>query len=142
MLKRMLEENIQVVKEIGSWEEAINYASKPLLEKNLIETKYVEAMIQNIRELGPYVVLMPGVAMPHSRPEHGVNETSMSLLKIDTGISFSEKKEDVKLVFILAAKDSTSHMDAIVGLTDLLECEDRVRMLTEAKNSNEIYSII
>lgn len=142
MLKSMLENNIQVIKNIRSWEEAIIFASKPLLEKKFIESTYVEAMIENIKEIGPYVVLMPGVAMPHSRPEHGVNKTSMSLLKIDEGVSFSEKKDDVKLVFVLAAKDNTSHTDAIVGLTDLLESEEKIRMITEARNSEEIYSII
>lgn len=142
MLKRELENNIQVLDNTSNWEEAIKIASKPLLEKKKIEAGYVDCMINNIKELGPYVVLMPRVAMPHSRPEHGVNETCISLLKINDGVSFSEDKEDVNLIFVLGAKDSDSHMDLIVQLTDLLEEEENVAGLIEARSAEAIYSLI
>jgi PTS system ascorbate-specific IIA component len=99
-------------------------------------------MIKNIHELGPYVVLMPRVAMPHSRPEEGVNKTSMSLLKVGNGVSFSNDKEDVNLVFILAAGDNDSHMDALVGLSDLLEDEEKLDEIVRAKNTETIYNLI
>jgi len=142
MLKQLLENNIQVVENIENWEEAIRYASKPLLEKNNIEDRYVTSMIDNINELGPYVVLMPRVAMPHSRPEAGVNQTSMSLLKVGNGVSFSVDKEDVNLVFVLAAGDNDSHMDALVGLSDLLEDEEKIDEIVRAENSETIYNLI
>jgi mannitol/fructose-specific phosphotransferase system IIA component (Ntr-type) len=142
MLKQLLENNIQIVEEIDNWEEAIKCASKPLLEKNTIEERYVTSMIKNIHELGPYVVLMPGVAMPHSRPEEGVNKTSMSLLKVGNGVSFSNDKEDVNLVFILAAGDNDSHMDALVGLSDLLEDEEKLDEMVRAENTETIYNLI
>ena len=142
MLKQLLENNIQVVESIDNWEEAIEYASKPLLEKKTIEDRYVRSMIDNIHELGAYVVLMPRIAMPHSRPENGVNVTSMSLLKLNRGVSFSKDKEDINLIFILAAGDNTSHMDAIIGLTDLLEDEKKIEEIISAVNSETIYNLI
>ncbi len=142
MLKQLLENNIQVVENIDNWEEAIKYASKPLLEKKTIEDRYVTSMIDNIHELGAYIVLMPGVAMPHSRPENGVNITSMSLLKLDKGVSFSKDKKDINLIFILAAGDNTSHMDAIIGLTDLLDDAEKIEQIIGAENSETIYNLI
>ena len=38
------------------------------------------------------------------------DRSSLSLLKINKGVSFSEDTEDVKLMFVLAAKDSNSQM--------------------------------
>jgi len=142
MLKQLLENNIQVVESIDNWEEAIRYASKPLLKKKTIEDRYVRSMIDNIHELGAYVVLMPRIAMPHSRPENGVNITSMSLLKLNKGVSFSKDKDDINLIFILAAGDNTSHMDAIIGLTDLLEDGEKIEEIIGAANSETIYNLI
>lgn len=142
MLKQLLENNIQVIESIDNWEEAIKYASIPLLEKKTIEDRYVKSMIDNIHELGAYIVLMPRIAMPHSRPENGVNITSMSLLKLNKGVSFSKDKEDINLIFILAAGDNTSHMDAIIGLTDLLEDEKKIEQIIGAANSEIIYNLI
>jgi len=138
----MLKENIQISNSIENWEEAIHLASMPLLEKNNIQEKYVDAMIDGIKELGPYIIIIPGVAMPHSRPENGVNDTSMALLKIEEGVSFSPTKEDVKLVFILAAKDNSSHMDALVGLSDLLEDEKKVDAIIRSVSVEEILNIL
>jgi mannitol/fructose-specific phosphotransferase system IIA component (Ntr-type) len=142
MLKQLLKNNIQVLENIDNWEEAIKYASIPLLEKKTIEDRYVRSMIENIYELGAYIVLMPRIAMPHSRSENGVNITSMSLLKLNKGVSFSKDKEDVNLIFILAAEDNTSHMDAIIELTDLLEDEKKIEQIIGAKNSEIIYNLI
>lgn len=142
MLKQLLKNNIQVLENIDNWEEAIKYASIPLLEKKTIEDRYVRSMIENIHELGAYIVLMPRIAMPHSRPENGVNITSMSLLKLNKGVSFSKNKEDINLIFILAAKDNTSHMDAIIELTDLLEDGKKIEQIINAANSEIIYNLI
>lgn len=142
MLKRELKNNIQILESVSNWEEAIKIASRPLLEKQKIEERYIQSMINNIKELGPYIVLMPRVAMPHSRPQHGVAENCMSLLKLDKGVSFSSEKEDVNLVFILGAKDSNSHVDLLVQLSDLLEKEENVSNLIEAKTVDEIFSLI
>ncbi len=142
MLRKELEDSVQILESVPNWEEAIRIASEPLLEKQKIEERYIEEMINNIKELGPYVVLMPRVAMPHSRPEHGVIENCISLLKLDNGVSFSAEKEDVNLIFILGAKDSNSHVDLIVQLTDLLEEEENVDNLIKAKSVDEIFSLV
>lgn len=143
-LRKELENNIQVIESIESWEKAIELASKPLLEKNKIEERYVESMIDNINKLGPYVVLMPRIAMPHSRPESGVIESCMSLLKINTGVAFSKdkNKEKVNIIFILGAKDNDSHLELITQLTDLLEDEDKIENIILAEDENKILNLI
>ena len=143
-LRKELEDNIQVIESIESWEKAIELASKPLLEKNKIEERYVESMIDNINKLGPYVVLMPRIAMPHSRPESGVIESCMSLLKINTGVAFSKdkNKEKVNIIFILGAKDNDSHLELISQLTDLLEDETKIENIILAEDENKILNLI
>jgi len=142
MLKTELENNIQIIEDVKNWEEAIKIASQPLLNNKKIQETYVEAMISNIHKTGPYIVIMPRVALPHSRPENGVNETCISLLKINQGVSFSKDKEDVNIIFVLGAKDNDSHIDLITQLTDLLEDENNINNIILAKDSSEILGVI
>ena len=67
MLWESLDGNIQLEEKIENWEESIRIASKPLLEKNVIEERYIKAMIENIKKLGFFVVLREYLAMPHAR---------------------------------------------------------------------------
>ncbi|MBN1467430.1 MAG: PTS sugar transporter subunit IIA [Fusobacteriaceae bacterium] len=143
-LRKELENNIQVVESVESWEKAIELASKPLLEKNKIEERYIESMINNINKLGPYVVLMPRIAMPHSRPESGVIESCMSLLKINSGVAFSsdKTKEKINIVFILGAKDNSSHIELITQLTELLEDEKKIEKIIMAEDESKILNLL
>ena len=53
---------IIVKEQVNSWHEAI-LASQPLLQEQVIEQGYVEAMIESVNELGPYIVIAPEIAM-------------------------------------------------------------------------------
>lgn len=141
-MRDILKDSIRVVDSVSNWREAVTLGAKTLLEQGKVEKKYVDAMIRNIETLGPYVVIMPKVAMPHARPEDGVNETGLSLLKINNGVSFAEDKEDVKVLFTLAAKDSSSHIDTIMKLTDLLDDENKLESIFAAENSESIMELL
>lgn len=66
------EKNIQVLEQVKDWQESIKVASSKLLSLDFIESRYIDAMIESIENLGFYVVLADNIAMPHSRPENGV----------------------------------------------------------------------
>ena len=42
-----------------------------MVDAGFTEPTYTEAMIDVVRDMGPYIVLAPGLAMPHARPEMG-----------------------------------------------------------------------
>ena len=98
-------------------------------------------MIGNINKLGPYIVLADDVAMPHSRPEDGVNKTGISLLKLNEGVSFGEETS-VRLIFILAAQDSNSHIEMITELVDMLQDEEKLFNILQSKTEDEIIKIL
>ncbi|MBS5038041.1 MAG: PTS sugar transporter subunit IIA [Fusobacterium sp.] len=141
-MKNILNGQIQVVESAENWEKAIETAAQPLIKNGKIKYGYVENIIKNIRELGPYIILLPGVAMPHARPDENVIESSLSLLKINKGVSFSEDTEDVKLMFVLAAKDSNSHIDIIEQLTELLGDDEKIERLMNAETVEEVENLI
>lgn len=141
-MKNILNGQIQVVESAENWEKAIETAAQPLIKNGKIKYGYVENIIKNIKELGPYIILLPGVAMPHARPDENVIESSLSLLKINKGVSFSEDTEDVKLMFVLAAKDSNSHIDIIEQLTELLGDDEKIEKLMKAETLEEVENLI
>lgn len=142
IMKNILNGQIQVVESAENWEKAIETAAQPLIKNGKIKYGYVENIIKNIKELGPYIILLPGVAMPHARPDENVIESSLSLLKINKGVSFSEDTEDVKLMFVLAAKDSNSHIDIIEQLTELLGDDEKIERLMNAETVEEVENLI
>ncbi|MFJ7667316.1 PTS sugar transporter subunit IIA [Lysinibacillus sp. NPDC097195] len=121
MLTELLNlDTIQITNEVANWQEAIHVASSPLLQQSKIEKRYIQAMIESIEQHGPYVVLTPKVAIPHARPSDGVNELAMSLLLLQKPVFFGPNKP-VYLIIVLAAKDNSSHLQALVDLTQVLQ---------------------
>lgn len=141
-IKKILDGNIQVIENIDSWEKAIEIGAQPLIEKGKIKYGYVEGIIQNIKTLGPYVILIPGVAMPHARPDENVLESSLAFLKINEGVKFTEDTDKVYLMFILAAKNSDSHIEIIEKLTDVLGDDEKIEKLIESKTLEEIMNCL
>ncbi|MGG0662280.1 BglG family transcription antiterminator [Bacillus altitudinis] len=139
----LTEETIQLQQTADTWQEAITKAAQPLLDQQAIQESYVKAMIQSVHQNGPYIVIAPQVAIPHARPEDGVNKLSMSLMSCHQPVSFSKDgKKQVRLIIVLAAIDSMTHLKALKQLTMLLSEEKRVRQLIEAEELAAIQQLI
>ena len=144
MLNELLtEQTIQLKDSVTSWEEAIEVASQPLIDQQSIRPDYVEAMITNVKELGPYIVIAPNIAIPHARPETGVEQLGMSFLRLKEPVYFSEKeKHRAQLVIVLAAIDNQTHLKALAQLTEMLSNEGNVEQLISASDSKTVIELI
>jgi Phosphotransferase system mannitol/fructose-specific IIA domain (Ntr-type) len=140
MLEEILDGNIQTVDFVKDWEESIKIASKPLLEKNIIKKKYVEAMIESIKKLGFYVVLRENLAMPHARPEEGAIDTGISLLKLKQPVNYGDEK--VYIVIVLASKDSDSHTEILMKLVELFQDDESIEELIKAETIEEVRRVV
>ena len=65
-------------------------------------------------------------------------ESSLSLLKVNEGVKFSENTDKVYLLFCLAAKDSSSHIEIIEKLADILGDEEKIEKLITSKTIGEL----
>ncbi|MFZ3576998.1 PTS sugar transporter subunit IIA [Virgibacillus sp. DJP39] len=131
---------ITLKKSVFSWEEAIRMSAYPLVKSGHIETDYVNAMIHHCQK-DPYIVIAPNTAIPHAAPEDGVNDVSMSLLKLDEGIKFAEEYE-INIIIVIAAVDKNKHLRALMQLMQLVGSEEGRRTIIGATTSEEIYSVI
>ncbi len=144
MLNELLtDQTIQFKDQVQSWEEAIEIAAQPLIDQQSIRPSYVKAMIDNVKELGAYIVIAPRIAIPHARPETGVERLGMSFLRLKDPIYFSEKeKHRAQLIIVLAAIDNQTHLKALAQLTELLSNEENVEQLISANESETVIKLI
>lgn len=132
-------------KEITDWKEAIDESCQLLLEKKLIDQKYIDEIIRCVTEYGPYIVIVPQVAMPHSSEEsEGVFGTAISFTKMKQPIVFESTDDEEKsaiLFFTLAAKNAEEHMENIQNLSELLMTDGLIEDLV-ATNTLEDFKIV
>ncbi|WP_298825050.1 PTS sugar transporter subunit IIA [uncultured Planococcus sp.] len=135
--------HIQCLPTVRDWQEAIRKAAQPLLQEKSITKDYIQAMIDPLLEMGPYVVISPYVAIPHARPHEGVGKLAMSLLQLKEHVPFSQNgTHPVALVIVLAAIDGDSHLKALRQLTKLLNNNKTKNQLMDAESPEEIYSVV
>ncbi len=142
MLDQILKPNlIQFKDQLETWEDAIQLAAAPLLEDGSIEQRYVDKIINNTKEIGPYYVLGPNIALPHARPEFGVKQLGLSILVMKEPVWFSDKeRHKVQLIIVLAAVDDQSHLGALSELAAVLGDETNVNKLIHSKSEEEFLS--
>lgn len=111
MIKYIKENCVDFYKECHDWKEAIVYAGY-LLEKNgYIDHQYINDMVNIIEKNGPYIVVMPGVALAHARPNGHVYQNSISLVTFKNGVKFGHSVNDpVRVLLALAAKSDEEHL--------------------------------
>ncbi|EAE6153602.1 BglG family transcription antiterminator [Listeria monocytogenes] len=136
-------ERITFQESVADWREAIQVASKSLQQEGYISRNYQHAMIENIEKLGPYIVIAPGIALPHASVDDGAYRVGMSLLRLDKTVSFSSKaKDQVKLIIVLASIDSYTHINALSQLTNLIMKHHLLEQIEQAESAAEIAAML
>lgn len=97
-------------------------------------------MIRNIHELGPYILIAPGVVMPHARPEDGVILEGISVVVLKEEVAFEPGKE-FKVLIGLAALNSESHIDILQKVAEVISKEDSMERLKNATDHEEILRL-
>ncbi|NBR65143.1 MAG: PTS sugar transporter subunit IIA [Micrococcales bacterium] len=117
----------------ADWLECFKLAGKALVDSHRVTETYIHEMISAFEELGPYMVIAPGIALAHGRPSAAVIETGLSLITLKEPVAFgSESNDPVRLVIGLAAVDHDSHLDLMAALSQILMDETKVNILLQA----------
>lgn len=141
MVQTLLKEFVAVKHHVTTWEEAIKVAATPLLDAGYIEERYIHQMIVNVKELGPYIVVMPNVALPHARSEHGAIKTGISIMKLNEKVSFPSN-QDVQLLVVLSAQDNDAHMQLLSELVDIFMDDEKMSKIFDATCERELLEVL
>jgi mannitol/fructose-specific phosphotransferase system IIA component (Ntr-type) len=135
------ENNVSLVKESYSWEDAIKFCSQPLLVNKSIEYKYVDSMIENVKKLGSYVIVGEELAICHGSIEEGVNTLDLSFNVFDQPIIFDDGKK-CKIMIVLSATDKVSHFNIISDINDMILNKNLFDEIKNSKTKQELLELI
>jgi len=136
MLKR---ENVQILGEANTWEEAIRLAVQPLVNTGYVEARYIDGIIENARKYGPYFVICPDLALLHARPEQGVIEKQLAVTILRKGVRFKENGDPVRVLVTLAAEDADSHIDVMRCLASMFSNPKNIEKLILSDSADMVY---
>lgn len=145
MLKEFVEQkHCKFAKEAKDWKEAIRMSCEPLEADGTVEANYKEDIIACVEKYGPYIVIIPDVAMPHSQEGAvGVNKTAISFMKLKNAVSFEpgDPEKDARLFFTLASCNPEQHLNNMMRLSEMLSNEEIVAALLEADSEKDLLEI-
>lgn len=134
-------ETIVIKDSVADWQEAIEIASQPLLQKGAITEAYIETMRQQYPSISPHILLRLNIAIPHAKPQDGVNAVGMSLLKIKNGLATAHERK-LHLVVVIAAVDKKQHLDALMQLMKIASMNEVIEELVELDTAEAIGELI
>ena len=119
------EDNVSFHYPAETWEDVIRHGGQLMVDAGFTEPTYTEAMIDVVRDMGPYIVLAPGLAMPHARPEMGAKQVGTALVTLEKPIDFGSPENDpVSVAVFLCAPNKEEHIQLLTDIATLFEDEE------------------
>ncbi len=141
-MKEMLKlENVQILQSVKDWEQSVYVAVQPLVDGRYAEARYIDGIIANAKELGPYFVLCPDLALLHARPEQGALKQQLAVTVLREPVRFKEEGPDVRLLVTLVATDPDSHIDVMRQLAMMFGDPNNIAKVVQAASEQEIYNL-
>lgn len=138
----ILTENINLKATAKDWIEAMRLSGQLLVNSNYITEGYIDLTIKTVEEFGPYIVIIPGLALSHSRPDENVLKTGISLLTLSEPVHFNCENDPVDIVITLAAVDNNDHIGLLSKLSDYLSEEENMNFIRNCSDSEEMASVL
>jgi PTS system ascorbate-specific IIA component len=104
--------------------------------------EYAHEMIRMIDEHGPYVVIAPGLALAHARPGPEVHADGLSVVTLQTPVTFGHPYNDPVRVVIGLAAGYATHLPVVAALANVFNDTDAVDRLTAAASAAEVRGIL
>lgn len=145
MLKEFVEaKHFKFAESAKDWKEAIRMSCEVLEADGTVEENYADDIIACVTKYGPYIVIMPNVAMSHSQEcAQGVHKTAIAFMKLEQPVSFEEGNPelDAKLFFTLASCNPEQHLANMQRLSNLMMNADAMEALLDAKTPEDLLEI-
>lgn len=138
-------DSIRLNADVANWREAIKIGTDMLEASGAVEPSYYTAIVSSIENLGPYICIAPDFAMPHARPEDGVNRTAFALVTLANPIEIEGEK--VRVMVTLAGSSSDEHMEGLMEVTTVLDDEESetgvdIEKLLRCQTNDDVFSVI
>ncbi|UQN15030.1 PTS sugar transporter subunit IIA [Gulosibacter sp. ACHW.36C] len=134
---------VQLYVPAEDWRSAVIAAGDLLVQTGATEPEYTDSMLATIDEHGPYIVIAPGFALAHARPNASVKRTGLSFVRLANPVEFGAGDNDpVTIVMGMAAADSTEHQQALATLAGVLGDPVRRAALDTANTPEAVLEVL
>ncbi len=146
MLKYFVENKyVKFADEAKDWKDAIRMSCETLEAAGAVEERYKEDIIACVEKYGPYIVIAPNIALPHSQEgaDGGVHKTAIAFMKLNKPVSFEEGNPecDAQLFFTLASCNPEQHLENMSKLSDMLCNDELIEELAKANNEEDLLKL-
>ena len=125
-----------------NWKEAVNIAGELLVKNGFAKPAYIDGMLKLTEELGPYIVITPGIAIPHARPEDGAIKPGFSVVKLADPVEFGNPNNDpVHLIIGFCSPNANAHVDFLAKLARILEQDMLLEKITSLQTKKELINL-
>ncbi|MCW2253977.1 mannitol/fructose-specific phosphotransferase system IIA component (Ntr-type) [Providencia alcalifaciens] len=134
---------IQINQVAKDWKDAIAIACTPLITHGAAEPRYLQGIIENTKNWGPYYLIAPGIAMPHARPEQGAihNQVAVTILKHPV-VFGHEDCDPVWLLIGVCATQSDDHIRLIQHITQFIDNSVLLDEIRVAHTASDVFTLI
>ena len=137
------EDNVSFRYPAETWEDVIRHGGQLMVDAGFTDPTYTEAMIDVVRDMGPYIVLAPGLAMPHARPEMGAKQVGAALVTLEKPIDFGSPENDpVSVAIFLCAPNKDEHIQLLTDIATLFEDEEFLDAAVNFESIEDIQSFL
>ena len=140
-LSGILSENKVVFKnDVKDWKKAINILGNILQKNGSINNKYTQSMIDNIENLGPYIIIDDNIALPHSQSLGNVYKTDISLLILKEAVDI--KGRMAKIFFCFSTSDEKNHLEILNDIYKLILRPNFIKEMGNIDNYQKLVEYI
>ena len=137
------EDNVSFHYPAETWEDVIRHGGQLMVDAGFTEPTYTEAMIDVVRDMGPYIVLAPGLAMPHARPEMGAKQVGTALVTLEKPIDFGSPENDpVSVAVFLCAPNKEEHIQLLTDIATLFEDEEFIDAAVNFESIEDVQAFL
>ena len=137
------EDNVSFRYPAETWEDVIRHGGQLMVDAGFTDPTYTEAMIDVVRDMGPYIVLAPGLAMPHARPEMGAKQVGAALVTLEKPIDFvSPENDPVSVAIFLCAPNKDEHIQLLTDIATLFEDEEFLDAAVNFESIEDVQSFL
>ncbi|HHW49967.1 MAG TPA: PTS transporter subunit EIIA [Pseudoclavibacter sp.] len=137
------ESAIRLNQDAHSWEEAVRIAGDALVASGATTPAYGQEMVDAVKTHGPYIVIVPHIALAHSRPGPSVLDDGLSWVSLKTPVEFGHPQNDpVRVVIGLASMNHDAHIATMAALAALLGDVQRREEILAVKSVGNLKTLL
>ena len=127
--------------------EVLTRLSNRLIAEGYVKESFTQAILERETEFSTGLPgFGRGVAIPHADPEH-VNASVIAVGILRNPVQFKmmgnhDETIEVEVVFMLALKESHSHMSVLQSLMDVIQNESLLKQIKEAATQDTLLQLM